>query len=78
MVILKSSVEVNNETNMILTFSSDIRAIRDSLGVLIKLPELNKFIPKLKINRKNALKKSMVGAVLDYVKIRSLDEVCRA
>jgi len=69
---------VNNETNMILTFSSDIRAIRDSLGVLIKLLELNKFIPKLKINRKNALKKSMVGAVLDYVKIRSLDEVCRA
>ena len=69
---------MNNETNMILTFSSDIRAIRDSLGVLLKLPELNKFIPKLKINRKNALKKSMVGAVLDYVKIRSLDEVCRA
>ncbi|WP_141089375.1 hypothetical protein [Campylobacter concisus] len=69
---------MNNETNMILTFSSDIRAIRDSLGVLIKLLELNKFIPKLKINRKNALKKSMVGAVLDYVKIRSLDEVCRA
>ena len=69
---------MNNETNMILTFSSDIRAIRDSLGVLIKLLELNKFIPKLKINRKNALKKSMVGAVLDYVKIRSLDEICRA
>ena len=69
---------MNNETNMILTFSSDIRAIRDSLGVLIKLLELNKFIPKLKINRKNALKKSMVGAVLDYVKIRSFDEVCRA
>lgn len=58
------SIEVNNETNMILTFSSDIRAIRDSLGVLIKLLD--------------ALKKSMVGAVLDYVKIRSLDEVCRA
>lgn len=55
---------MNNETNMILTFSSDIRAIRDSLGVLIKLLD--------------ALKKSMVGAVLDYVKIRSLDEVCRA
>lgn len=69
---------MNNETNMILTFSRDIRVTRDSLGVLIKLPELNKFIPKLKINRKNALKKSMVGAVLDYVKIRSLDEVCRA
>ena len=69
---------MNNETNMILTFSSDIRAIRDSLGVLLKLPELNKFIPKLKINRKNALKKSMVGVVLDYVKIGSLDEVCRA
>ena len=69
---------MNNETNMILTFSSDIRAIRDSLGVLIKLLELNKFIPKLKINRKNALKKSIVGAVLDYVKIRSLDEICRA
>lgn len=69
---------MNNETNMILTFSRYIRAIRDSLGVLIKLPELNKFIPKLKINRKNALKKSMVGAVLDYVKIRSFDEVCRA
>ncbi|WP_141090267.1 hypothetical protein [Campylobacter concisus] len=69
---------MNNETNMILTFSSDIRAAKDSLGVLIKLPELNKFIPKLKINRKNALKKSMVGTVLDYVKIRSLDEVCRA
>ncbi|MBE9852351.1 hypothetical protein G6W42_06925 [Campylobacter concisus] len=69
---------MNNETNMILTFSSDIRATRDSLDMLIKLPELNKFIPKLKINRKNALKKSMVGAVLDYVKIRSLDEVCRA
>ena len=69
---------MNNETNMILTFSSDIRATRDSLGMLIKLPELHKFIPKLKINRKNALKKSMVGAVLDYVKIRSFDEVCRA
>ncbi|WP_141088392.1 hypothetical protein [Campylobacter concisus] len=69
---------MNNETNMILTFSSDIRATRDSLGMLIKLLELNKFIPKLKINRKNALKKSMVGVVLDYVKIRSLDEVCRA
>ena len=69
---------MNNETNMILTFSRNIRAARDSLGVLIKLPDLNKFIPKLKINRKNALKKSMVGAVLDYVKIRSLDEVCRA
>ena len=69
---------MNNETNMILTFSCHIRAARVSLGVLIKLPELNKFIPKLKINRKNALKKSMVGAVLDYVKIRSLDEVCRA
>lgn len=48
---------MNNETNMILTFSSDIRAVRDSLGVLLKLPELNKFIPKLKINRKNGLKK---------------------
>lgn len=69
---------MNNETNMILTFSRYIGATRDSLGVLTKLPELNKFIPKLKINRKNALKKSMVGAVLDYVKIRSLDEVCRA
>lgn len=69
---------MNNETNMILTFSSDIRATRDSLGMLIKLLELNKFIPKLKINRKNALKKSMVGVVLDYVKIGSLDEVCRA
>ena len=69
---------MNNETNMILTFSLYIWATRDSLGVLTKLPELNKFIPKLKINRKNALKKSMVGAVLDYVKIRSLDEVCRA
>ena len=52
---------MNNETNMILTFSSDIRAIRDSLGVLIKLLELNKFIPKLKINRKNALKKEHGG-----------------
>lgn len=69
---------MNNETNMILTFSRDIRAIRASLSVLTKLPDLNKFIPKLKINRKNALKKSMVGTVLDYVKIRSLDEVCRA
>ena len=69
---------MNNETNMILTFSRDVGVTRDSLGVLIKLPDLNKFIPKLKINRKNALKKSMVGAVLDYVKIRSLDEVCRA
>ncbi len=69
---------MNNETNMILTFSRYIRVRRDSLGVLIKLPELNKFIPKLKTNRKNGLKKSMVGAVLDYVKIRSLDEVCRA
>lgn len=69
---------MNNETNMILTFSSDIRVTRNSLGVLIKLPELNKFIPKLKTNRKNALKKSMVGVVLDYVKIRSLDEICRA
>ena len=69
---------MNNETNMILTFSSDIRAIRDSLGVLIKLLELNKFIPKLKINRKNGLKKSMVGAVLDYAKLRSLDEIYRA
>lgn len=69
---------MNNETNMILTFSRDIRVRRDSLRVLIKLPDLNKFIPKLKTNRKNALKKSMVGAVLDYVKIRSLDEVCRA
>ena len=69
---------MNNETNMILTFSRYIGAIRDSLGMLIKLLELNKFIPKLKINRKNALKKSMVGVVLDYVKIRSLDEVCRA
>lgn len=69
---------MNNETNMILTFSRYIGAIRDSLGVLIKPPVLNKFITKLKINRKNALKKSMVGAVLDYVKIRSLDEVCRA
>ena len=49
---------MNNETNMIFTFSSDIRAIRDSLGVLIKLLELNKFIPKLKINRKNALKRA--------------------
>ena len=69
---------MNNETNMILTFSSDIRAIRDSLGVLIKLLELNKFIPKLKINRKNALKKSIVGVALKYVNIRSLDEICRA
>ena len=69
---------MNNETNMILTFSHNIRAARDSLGIPIKLADLNKFIPKLKINRKNALKKSMVGAVLDYVKIRSLDEVCRA
>lgn len=69
---------MNNETNMILTFSRYIGVKRDSLGVLIKLPDLNKFAPKLKINRKNALKKSMVGAVLDYVKIRSLDEICRA
>ena len=69
---------MNNETNMILTFSRYIMVRRDSLRVLIKLPDLNKFIPKLKTNRKNGLKKSMVGAVLDYVKIRSLDEVCRA
>lgn len=69
---------VNNETNMILTFSRHIRAARVSLGVLIKLPDLNKFISKLKTNRKNGLKNSMVGAVLDYVKIKSLDEVCRA
>lgn len=69
---------MNNETNMILTFSRCIKATRDSLSVLIKPPELNKFIPKLKTNRKNGLKKSMVDAVLDYVKIRSLDEVCRA
>ncbi len=69
---------MNNETNMILTFSRYIRAARVSLGVLIKLPELNKFIPKLKINRKNALKKSIVGVALKYVNIRSLDEICRA
>ena len=68
---------MNNETNMVLTFSSDIRVVRDSLGMLIKLPDLNKFIPKFKTNRKNGPKKSMVGAVLDYVKIRSLDEICR-
>ena len=77
MVILKSSVEVNNETNMILTFSCNIRATRDSLGVLLELPNLNKFIPKFKTNRKNSLK-SMAGAVLDYAKIRSFDEVRRA
>lgn len=52
---------MNNETNMILTFSSDIRATRDSLGMLIKLPELNKFIPKLKINRKKCSKKEHGG-----------------
>ncbi|WP_149717215.1 hypothetical protein [Campylobacter concisus] len=69
---------MNNETNMILTFSRYIRVRRDSLRVLIKLPDLNKFIPKLKTNRKNGLKKSMVGMVLDYVKIRSFDEVRRA
>lgn len=69
---------MNNETNMILTFSRYIGVKRDSLGVLIKLPELNKFIPKLKINRKNALKKSIVGIALKYVNIRSLDEICRA
>ena len=69
---------MNNETNMILTYSRYIGVTRYSLGVLIKPPVLNKFIPKLKTNRKNALKKSMVGAVLDYVDIRSLDEICRA
>lgn len=69
---------MNNETNMVLTFSRYIRVRRDSLRVLIKLPDLNKFIPKLKTNRKNGLKKSMVGMVLDYVKIRSFDEVRRA
>lgn len=56
MVILKSSVEVNNETNMILTFSRNIRATRDGLGVLLELPNLNKIIPKFKTNRKNSLK----------------------
>lgn len=69
---------MNNKTNMILTFSRNIRVAMDSLGVLIKLPDLNKFIPKFKTNRKNGLKKSMAGAVLDYVNIRSIDEVCRA
>ena len=68
---------MNNETNMILTFYRDIRAARDSLGVLIKLPDLNKIIPKFKTNRKNSLKEHG-GAVLDYVKIRSFDEVRRA
>ena len=52
---------MNNETNMILTFSSDIRAIRDSLGVPIKLPDLNTFIYKFKTNIKNSLKKEHGG-----------------
>ena len=47
---------MNNETNMILTFSRNIRATRDSLGVLLELPNLNKFIPKFKTNRKNSVK----------------------
>ena len=47
---------MNNETNMILTFSRNIRATRDSLGAVLELPSLNKFIPKFKTNRKNSLK----------------------
>ena len=47
---------MNNETNMILTFSRNIRAARDSLGAVLELPNLNKFIPKFKTNRKNSLK----------------------
>ena len=47
---------MNNETNMILTFSRNIRATRDSIGAVLELPSLNKVIPKFKTNRKNSLK----------------------
>lgn len=73
---------MNNEISMILIFSRGLRAARNSLGVPLELPDLNKFISNLKnfikINTKNVAKESVKCKLFDYVKMGDTDEICRA
>ncbi len=49
---------MNNETSMILIFSRELRAARDSLGVPLELQNLDKFISNLKNFIKTNAKKA--------------------
>ena len=73
---------MNNETSIILIFSRRLRVARDSLGVPLELPDLNKFISNLKnfikTNTKNVAKESVKCKLFDYVKMGGTDEICRA
>ena len=73
---------MNNETSMILIFSRELRAARDSLGVPLELQNLDKFISNLKnfikTNTKNGAKESVKCKLFDYVKIGGADEIYRA
>lgn len=73
---------MNNETSMILIFSRELRATRNSLGVPLELPDLNKFISNLKnfikTNTKNVAKESVKCKLFDYVKMGGTDEIYRA
>ena len=67
---------------MILIFSRELGAARNSLGVPLELPDLNKFISNLKnfikTNTKNGAKESVKCKLFDYVKIGGADEIYRA
>ncbi|WP_314990788.1 hypothetical protein [uncultured Campylobacter sp.] len=73
---------MNNETSIILIFSRRLRVARDSLGVPLELPDINKFLSDLKIfiktNIKNSIKGCMTGKLFNRVKIGGADEICRA
>lgn len=73
---------MSNETSMILIFSRELRAARNSLGVPLELPDLNKFISNLKnfikTNTKNVTKESVKCKLFDYVKMGGTDEIYRA
>jgi len=73
---------VNNETSMILIFSRELRAARDSLGVPLELQNLDKFISNLKnfikTNTKNVAKESVKCKLFEYVKMGGADEIYRA
>ena len=73
---------MNNETSMILIFSRELRAARDSLGVPLELQNLDKFISNLKnfikTNTKNVAKESVKCKLFEYVKMGGADEIYRA
>ena len=73
---------MSNKTSMILIFSRELMAARNSLDVPLELPDLNKFISNLKnfikTNTKNGAKESVKCKLFEYVKIGGADEICRA